>query len=190
MQRAMNEVHSLHFNSHRRLASPRGKKNNEIKALSSAPSPEQGCICNPARLAILPPKNPSMKQIMLFLKSVGFSQLTILHIRSHPLLYAMMVVLSARQFVTPNDDVWGKENSIQVQGWTLWCALGSVSMRLKNCVLLPAAGRKTQFFLLIFTEPGAQHKVHPCTHTNPSRVMFHPPREWYPPRARLLTHKS
>ena len=34
---------------------------------------------------------------------------------------------------------------------------------VKNCVLLPAAGRKTQLFLLIFTEPGAQHKVHPCS---------------------------
>ena len=30
----------------------------------------------------------------------------------------------------------------------------------------------------------------PPTHTNPSRVMFRPPREWYPPRAGLLTHKS
>ena len=34
---------------------------------------------------------------------------------------------------------------------------------LKSCVLLPAAGSRTQFFLHIFTEPGAHHKVHPCT---------------------------
>ena len=32
----------------------------------------------------------------------------------------------------------------------------------KICVLWPAAGRKTQCFLLIFAEPGAHHKVHPC----------------------------
>ena len=34
---------------------------------------------------------------------------------------------------------------------------------VKNCVLLPAAGRKTQLFNLILTEPRAHHKVHPCT---------------------------
>ena len=28
---------------------------------------------------------------------------------------------------------------------------------------MPAAGRKTQFFHLTFTEPRAHHKVHPCT---------------------------
>ena len=46
---------------------------------------------------------------------------------------------------------------INLQGWTLWCALGSVNKRWKSCVLLPAAGRRTQYFLLIFTEPGAHH---------------------------------
>ena len=49
-----------------------------------------------------------------------------------------------------------------MQGRTLWCALGSVNMRWKSCVLLPAAGRRTQFFLLIFTEPIVHHKVHSC----------------------------
>ena len=41
-------------------------------------------------------------------------------------------------------------------------APGSVNMRRKNCVFLPAAGRITQLFHLIFTEPRANHKVHPC----------------------------
>ena len=54
--------------------------------------------------------------------------------------------------------------SLFVQGWTLWCALGSVNMRRENCAFLPAAGRRTQLFHVIFTEPGAHHKVHPCTH--------------------------
>ena len=36
-------------------------------------------------------------------------------------------------------------------------------MRRKNCVLMPAAGRRTQFFRVMFTEPRAHHKVHPCT---------------------------
>ena len=34
-------------------------------------------------------------------------------------------------------------------------SLGSVNMRRKNCLFLPAAGRRTQFFYLTFTEPGA-----------------------------------
>ena len=49
-----------------------------------------------------------------------------------------------------------------IQWWTLCCAPGSVNMRRKNCVFLPSAGRRTQFFLLIFMEPRAHHKVHPC----------------------------
>ena len=35
-------------------------------------------------------------------------------------------------------------------------------MRRKNCVLLPAAGRRTQFFLLIFTKPGRSLLAEPC----------------------------
>ena len=50
----------------------------------------------------------------------------------------------------------------QGRGCTLWCALGSVNMRRKNCVLLPAAGRRTQLFHLIFTQPGAYLLEHPC----------------------------
>ena len=49
-----------------------------------------------------------------------------------------------------------------IQGCTLWCAPGSVNMRWKNYVLLPAEGRRKQLFHLIFTEPGEHHKVHPC----------------------------
>ena len=44
-------------------------------------------------------------------------------------------------------------------------------MRWKSCVLLPAASRRTQFFLLIFTEPGAHHKVHPCTWNYPGQTL-------------------
>ena len=36
-------------------------------------------------------------------------------------------------------------------------------MRRKNCVLLPAADRRTQFFLLIFTKPGRSLLAEPCT---------------------------
>ena len=50
-----------------------------------------------------------------------------------------------------------------LQGWTLRCAPGSVNIRRKNCGLMPAAGRSTQLFHLIFMEPRAHHKVHPCT---------------------------
>ena len=36
-------------------------------------------------------------------------------------------------------------------------------MRRKNCILLPAAGRRTQLFHPIFTEPGVHLLGHPCT---------------------------
>ena len=51
---------------------------------------------------------------------------------------------------------------LAVQGWTLWCAPGSVNLSRKYCVLLPAAGRRTQLFHLIFTEPGVPVLGHPC----------------------------
>ena len=35
-------------------------------------------------------------------------------------------------------------------------------MRWKSCVLLPAAGRRTQLFHLIFTDPGDHLLVHTC----------------------------
>ena len=35
----------------------------------------------------------------------------------------------------------------------------------KNYIILPAAGKRTQRFHLIFTEPRAHHKVHPCIQT-------------------------
>ena len=35
-------------------------------------------------------------------------------------------------------------------------------MSKKNCALPPAAGRRTQFFHNIFTEPGKVILVHPC----------------------------
>ena len=33
---------------------------------------------------------------------------------------------------------------------------------MKSCVLLPAAGRRSQLFHLIFTEPGKHTLAHPC----------------------------
>ena len=48
------------------------------------------------------------------------------------------------------------------------CALGSVNMRRKNCVLLPAEGGRTQLFHLIFTKPGAHLIVHLCIITHPN----------------------
>ena len=35
--------------------------------------------------------------------------------------------------------------------------------RIKSCVLLPAAGRRTQLFQLIFTEPGVCGFADPCS---------------------------
>ena len=39
---------------------------------------------------------------------------------------------------------------------------GSENKRIKSCVLLPAAGRRTQLFHLIFTEPGVCGFAEPC----------------------------
>ena len=33
---------------------------------------------------------------------------------------------------------------------------------VKNCVLLPAAGRRTQLFILLFSEPGVCGVAYPC----------------------------
>ena len=53
-----------------------------------------------------------------------------------------------------------------VQGCTKRWTPGSVNMKRKNCVLLPAAGRRAQLFHLIFTEPGVHLLVHPCRALN------------------------
>ena len=42
--------------------------------------------------------------------------------------------------------------------------LGSKSKKMKSCILLPAAGRRTQLFQLIFTEPWVCRFADPCTH--------------------------
>lgn len=39
---------------------------------------------------------------------------------------------------------------------------GSVKMWGKSCVRLPAAGRKTQIFIFIFTKPGSRKLAYPC----------------------------
>ena len=51
---------------------------------------------------------------------------------------------------------------IPVQGWAKVWFPSSGNMRRKSCVLQPAAGRRTQFFHLIFTEPGNRTLAHPC----------------------------
>ena len=50
------------------------------------------------------------------------------------------------------------------QGPAKVCFPGSVNMRQKNCVLLPTAGWRTQFFHLIFTQPMGSNKSQPSTH--------------------------
>ena len=41
---------------------------------------------------------------------------------------------------------------------------GSENKRIKSCVLLPAAGIRTQLFHLIFSEPGVYGFADPCTY--------------------------
>ena len=57
----------------------------------------------------------------------------------------------------------------KVQGWPKRWTPGCVNMSLKSCVLPPAAGRRTQLFLLIFTEPGVHLLGHPCNSVQSSR---------------------
>ena len=49
---------------------------------------------------------------------------------------------------------------------------GSEKMRMKSCVLLPAAGRKTQLFILIFSEPGVRGLADPCRCSAFKRSLF------------------
>ena len=50
-----------------------------------------------------------------------------------------------------------------ILGWDLLLPIGCVNMRGKNCVLLPAAGWRTQLFHLIFTQPMGSNKSQPST---------------------------
>ena len=50
----------------------------------------------------------------------------------------------------------------ELQGSAKRLRPGLENMRRKNRVLLPAAGRRTQFFLLIFTKPGRSLFAEPC----------------------------
>ena len=53
-----------------------------------------------------------------------------------------------------------------IQGWAKVRFPGSVNMRWKHCVVLPAAGRRTQLFHLIFSEPGVCGFADPCRSRN------------------------
>ena len=50
-----------------------------------------------------------------------------------------------------------------IQGTTKRLRPGLVNKRRKICVPLPAAGRRTQFFHLLFTKPGRSLLVVPCS---------------------------
>ena len=50
-----------------------------------------------------------------------------------------------------------------VLGLDLLLPIGCANTRLKNCILQPAAGRRTQFFNLVFTQPLGSNKSQPST---------------------------
>ena len=60
------------------------------------------------------------------------------------------------------EPIWALGPIQRLQGWPKRWTPGSVNMRWKSCVLLPAAGSRTQFFLLTFTETGVHLLGHPC----------------------------
>ena len=51
----------------------------------------------------------------------------------------------------------------EVQGSANPRTPGSETMRIKSCAFLPAAGRRTQLFILIFSEPGVRGLADLCT---------------------------
>ena len=61
---------------------------------------------------------------------------------------------------------------IQVQGSANPRTPGSENMRAKSCVLLPAAGRRTQLFFLIFLEPGVRGLADPCKRAAQQKKEF------------------
>ena len=63
---------------------------------------------------------------------------------------------------------------------------GSEKMRIKSCVLLPAAGRKTQLFILIFSEPGVRGLAYPCRCIGEKRISGQIPSALF----LKLLHKS
>ena len=66
---------------------------------------------------------------------------------------------------------------------------GSEKMRWKSCVLLPAAGRRTQLFILLFSEPGVCGFAEPCsaarTHALPPSLVT---ASWPEPLPYLALH--
>ena len=72
--------------------------------------------------------------------------------------FSQLCILISRRWDTSHNTA----STLDIQGWILCCAPGSVNMRRENCVFLPAAGRKTQFLLLIFTKPGRSLLAEPC----------------------------
>ena len=58
-------------------------------------------------------------------------------------------------------------------------------LRWKSCVLSPAAGRRTQLFLLTFTEPGVPLLAIPLrfiAHKNRKKLLRHIPKGWLNPK--------
>ena len=61
---------------------------------------------------------------------------------------------------------------LHVQGSAKRRRPGLVNIRRENCVLLPAAGWRTQFFHLIFTNPGRSLLAEPCIGSDSLSTLF------------------
>ena len=69
---------------------------------------------------------------------------------------------SACQNIFSNDTRYGSD---LLQGSAKKRAPGSMNEKGKNCVFLPAAGRRTQFFIIMFSELGVCGFADPCNFT-------------------------
>ena len=56
----------------------------------------------------------------------------------------------------------GGGEEVDIQGSANPQTPGSENKGIKSCVLLPAAGRRTQLFILLFSESGVCGFAHPC----------------------------
>ena len=73
--------------------------------------------------------------------------------------FSQLCILISRRWDTSHNTA----STLDIQGWILCCAPGSVNMRRENCVFPACCMQKNAIFYLIFMEARAHHKVHPCS---------------------------
>ena len=75
------------------------------------------------------------------------------------MLFSLITIRAAKDLL---GSLFAVDRHLSIQGSANPQTPGSENKRWKSCVLLPVAGRRTQLFYLIFTEPGVCGFADPC----------------------------